>query len=240
LVSYNNKHNEANGENNNDGANDNNSWNCGWEGPTDDPEINALRRRQIKNAITILMVSQGVPMVLMGDEVGRTQQGNNNAYCHDNELNWLDWSLAEKNADLLRFFQHIIAFRHQHVSLRNRYHLSHTDYVNSGYPDISWHGTEPWQPDWSEYSRTLAFMLCGRHARGGTQTDDYIYVAMNMYWDSVWFHLPQLPADLSWHVAVNTGMPSPEDIFPTGQEPRLADQTSMLLGPRSVAVLVGK
>ncbi len=123
LVSYNEKHNWANGENNNDGGNDNDSWNCGWEGPTDDPGINALRRRQIKNAVSMLMVSQGVPMILMGDEVGRTQQGNNNTYCQDNELNWLDWTLLESNADLFRFFKHVIAFRHAHPVLRNRWHL---------------------------------------------------------------------------------------------------------------------
>ena len=105
LVSYNDKHNEANGEGNRDGANDNNSWNCGWEGPTDDPGINALRRRQMKNAVAMLLVSQGVPMILMGDEVARTQMGNNNAYCHDNELVWLDWARLQKNADLFRFFQ---------------------------------------------------------------------------------------------------------------------------------------
>jgi glycogen operon protein len=105
LVSYDWKHNEANGEGNNDGANDNNSWNCGWEGETDDPGINALRERQMKNVLTILMTSIGVPMILMGDEVGRTQKGNNNTYCHDNDLNWLDWTLAEKRAGMLRFFQ---------------------------------------------------------------------------------------------------------------------------------------
>src|SRR5581483_8092694 len=103
LVSYNDKHNEANGENNNDGANDNESWNCGAEGDTDDPGVIELRGRQIRNALAILMVSQGVPMILMGDEVGRTQHGNNNTYCLDNELNWLDWTMVEKSADLLRF-----------------------------------------------------------------------------------------------------------------------------------------
>jgi len=100
LVSYNEKHNAANGENNNDGTNDNNGWNCGWEGSTDDPEINALRRRQMRNAVAMLLVSQGVPMLLMGDEVGGTRRGNNNAYCHDTELNWLDWTLRASNADL--------------------------------------------------------------------------------------------------------------------------------------------
>ena len=126
LVSYNDKHNEANGENNIDGANDNDSWNCGWEGPTDDPGINALRQRQIKNATTMLLVSQGVPMFGMGDEVARTQLGNNNTYNQDNELSWMDWTLVEKNRDLFRFFQQMIAFRKAHPVLRNRWHLSNS------------------------------------------------------------------------------------------------------------------
>src|SRR5262249_42453887 len=114
LVSYNQKHNEANGENNRDGSNDNDSWNCGWEGTTDNPAINRLRRRQIRNAVALLLVSQGVPMLLMGDEVGRTQGGNNNAYCHDNGITWLDWGLRQANADLFRFVKHCLAFRKAH------------------------------------------------------------------------------------------------------------------------------
>jgi glycogen operon protein len=239
LVSYNGKHNWANGENNNDGNNDNDSWNCGWEGETSDPGINELRFRQIKNAVSILMTSQGVPMILMGDEVGRTQCGNNNTYCHDNELNWLDWTLVNSNAALFRFFQHIIAFRRAHPMLRNRYHLSERDYVGSGYPDISWHGTEAWNADWSKSSRALAFMLCGKHARGGTAQDDYIYVAMNTYWDALWFKPPQLPEGKQWHLAVNTSMPSPQDIWPLGSEPVLQDQNAILVANRSVMILIG-
>jgi len=240
LVSYNDKHNWANGEHNNDGANDNNSWNCGWEGETDDPGINELRFRQIKNAVSILMTSQGIPMILMGDEVGRTQCGNNNTYCHDNELSWFDWELVNKNANLLRFFQNIIAFRLAHPVLRNRYHLSERDYVGSGYADITWHGTEAWHADWSAGSHALAFMLCGKHARGGTVHDDYIYVAMNTHWDALWFKPPQLPFGMQWRCAVNTGMPSPQDSWPVGSEPVLQDQRSILLGNRSVAILVGR
>ena len=240
LVSYNEKHNWANGENNNDGANDNESWNCGWEGPTDDPGINALRRRQVKNALTMLMVSQGVPMILMGDEVGRTQQGNNNTYCQDNELNWMDWSLLESNADLFRFAKRIIAFRHAHPVLRNRWHFSNRDYVGSGYADISWHGTKAWSADWSDSSRTIAFMLCGKHARGGAEQDNYIYVAMNTHWEAHWFDLPGLPQGMQWHVAANTGAPSPDDIWEPGHEPLLPDQGGLLVGDRSMVVLVGK
>jgi glycogen operon protein len=238
IVSYNKKHNEANGENNQDGANDNNSWNCGWEGLTSDPAVNELRQRQVKNAIAILMISQGVPMILMGDEIGRTQGGNNNTYCHDNELNWMDWSLLEKNADLFRFVKSSIAFRHAHPVLRNRLHFQNRDYVGSGYADITWHGTQAWNAHWFGY--TLAFMLCGKHAKGGTERDAQIYVVLNMHWTSHTFEMPVMPEGMVWHVAVNTGMPSPEDIWEPGSELPLSDQQHFLVGPRSVVVLVGK
>ena len=240
LVSYNDKHNQANGENNNDGDNSNESWNCGWEGATDDLAIQALRRRQIKNALAMLMVSQGVPMILMGDELGRTKQGNNNTYCHDNELNWLDWQLLDTNADLFRFFQQCIAFRKAHPVLRNRQHFQNQDYVGSGYADITWHGTQAWNADWSKDSRCLAFLLCGKHARQGTREDNYIYVAMNLHWQANWFELPGLPADMNWHVFANTGAASPEDIWQPGSEPKLEDQGGILLGDRSVVILVGR
>ncbi|MCA9960590.1 MAG: glycogen debranching protein GlgX [Anaerolineales bacterium] len=240
LFSYNEKHNTANGEDSRDGANDNYSWNCGWEGPTDDPDINIMRRRLVKNAVAILMVSQGIPMILMGDEVGHTKNGNNNTYCHDNELNWFDWQLRESNADLFRFFQGCIAFRHAHPALRNRQHFRNEDYMNSGYADISWHGVEAWNTDWSYHSRTVAFMLCGVHAQGGQAHDDYIYVAMNMHWESHHFELPKLPPQHHWHVFANTSMPEPEDIYPIGKEARLKEQRHFLVGARSVVILVGK
>jgi glycogen operon protein len=179
-------------------------------------------------------------MILMGDEVGRTQYGNNNAYCHDNELNWLDWSSMDSREGLLRFFRQCVAFRRSHPVLRSRTHLRHTDYVGSGFADMSWHGTEAWKPDWSEQSRALAFMLCGQHAKNGTERDNHIYVALNTYWDALWFHPPQLPSGLNWHLAINTGMASPEDIWEYGHEPLLNDQGSIMLGARSVVVLVGR
>jgi glycogen operon protein len=240
LVSYNYKHNEANGENNNDGGNDNHSWNCGWEGATDDPAINALRQRQMKNALAMLMVSQGVPMILMGDEVGRTQQGNNNTYCHDTELNWLDWTLLKTNAALFRFFKNCIAFRRAHPVLRGKTHLRHQDYVGSGYADITWHGIKAWNADWSGTSRILAFMLCGKHAKGGAVVDNYVYVVMNMYWESLPFELPGLPANLKWHVFANTAACPPEDSWEPGAEPLLENQQGFSVGERSVVILVGK
>ncbi len=240
LVSYDGKHNEANGEHNNDGSNDNDSWNCGWEGPSDDPFVAAMRLRQMKNAMAVLLSSQGVPMMLMGDEIARTQHGNNNTYCHDDEMNWMDWALVQKNAELLRFVQGCIAFRMAHPVMRNRNFLQNRDYMGSGYPDISWHGIRAWQPDWSIDSHVLAFMLCGKHAKSGTAQDDYVYVAMNMHWDAHGFELPGLPDGRQWHVFANSGAAAPQDIWTLGQEPQLDDQHNMLIGSRSVVILVGK
>jgi isoamylase len=240
LFSYNEKHNLANGEFNNDGANDNYSWNCGWEGQTDNPEVNRLRQQLTKNAIALLMVSQGVPMILMGDEIGHTKQGNNNTYCHDNELNWLDWSQLETNSDLFNFVKQCIAFRHAHPVLRSQTHLQHRDYVGSGYADITWHGTKAWHPEWEEYIRTLAFMLCGKHARSGTLLDDYIYVAMNSHWENHQFELPALPAGMYWHLFVDTAADAPSDAVEPGQEKILRAQRYIGVASRSVVILVGR
>jgi glycogen operon protein len=240
LVSYNHKHNEANGEDNQDGTDDNESWNCGVEGPTTNAEINALRQRQMRNAIAILMVSQGIPMILMGDEMGRTQNGNNNAYCHDSELTWLDWHLLKTHAALFRFVKNCIAFRKAHPALRNRQFYRNEDYMGSGYPDISWHGQKAWKPDWSEDTHTLAFLLCGRHAKVGTVQDEYLYVAMNTHWEAHGFELPQLPRGVRWHVFANTWMPAPDDVWEPGTEPVLSEQSWIMVGERSVVILVGR
>ena len=240
LFAYNEKHNAANGEENRDGHNHNSSWNCGQEGSTTNPEILALRRRLMKNAVAILFVSQGVPMILMGDEVARTKKGNNNTYCQDNDLTWFDWTRLKTQADMLRFFANCIAFRKAHPVLRNRFHFQQIDSNNSGYPDISWHGVEAWNPDWSPSSRILAFMLCGEHARAGKQPDDYIYVGMNMHWDAHTFDLPRLPKGWAWHQFANTSLPSPDDICEPGYERPLDEPEQLVLGPRSVVILVGR
>jgi glycogen operon protein len=239
-VSYNHKHNEANGEYNCDGSDDNYSWNCGAEGTTEDPNINALRSRQMRNAIALLMVSQGLPMLLMGDEVGRSQNGNNNTYCHDSELTWFNWELAEKKPHFLRFVKHCIAFRKAHPILRNRRHFWNRDYVGSGYADITWHGTQAWKADWSDTCRTLAFMLCGKHAREGTVEDNYLYVAANAHFHPLWFELPRLPLGMHWHVFANTACLPPEDSWELGTETVIENQTRFLVGDRSVVILVGK
>jgi len=240
LVSYDGKHNDANGEGNRDGDDRNNSWNCGWEGESTDPGTNFLRHKQIKNFISILMTSQGIPMVLSGDEMGNTQYGNNNAYCQDNEISWLDWKNLEKNADLFNYFQKIIKFRRSHRALRYEYHLGHNDWRNLGMPDFSWHGVKAWQP-WATYNNlTQAFMLNGRYADTDGKPDDFIYVAMNMHWEMHGFELPQLPDGLKWHVFANTGMAAPDDICEPGSEILLDNQWEVLVEGRAIMILVGK
>ncbi len=238
LVSYNEKHNDANGEDNRDGSNENYSWNCGVEGPTDDPEICRLRKRQMKNALAMLLISQGVPMLLMGDEVGRTQQGNNNAYCQDNEISWMDWDLTRTNTDMLQFVRHAIAFRHAHPILRSRHHFTNPHYKD--HADLTWHGVQAWNSDWSYTSRILAFMLCDRPETPEHHQDDYIYVAMNMYWEPLSFELPELPRALQWHCFINTAATPPDDSCEPGSEPLLSNQQQMLLEERSMIILVGR
>ncbi len=235
LVSYNTKHNEANGEDNRDGADDNYSWNGGVEGPTDDPTILALRHRQIKNALTMLFLSQGVPMLLMGDEVCRTQQGNNNTYCQDNALNWLDWSLQQENAEIFRFCKHLVAFRKAHPALRHP-EFAAAGRGEAGVLQITWHGTRPWQPDWSGSSRVLAFTARLRTA----DQDDFIYAAFNMYWEPLRFELPATDSGLAWHQFANTGLPAPADVAVPNQEPRLPDPRQLRLAGRSAVVLVAR
>jgi glycogen operon protein len=179
-------------------------------------------------------------MMTMGDEMAHTKRGNNNTYCQDNDLSWLDWRRLEPNGDLFRFVKLAIAFRKVHPVLRGRDHLQNRDLVDSGYPDVSWHGVESWNPDWSDHSRTLGLMLCGRHARGGHTPDDYLFVAMNMHWETHLFELPRLPAGLCWHIFANTSMRAPKDVYPPGEEPLLSDQAQFLVGGRSVVILVGR
>ena len=180
LVAYNDKHNEANGENNQDGANDNNSWNCGVEGPTDDPAINQLRSQQIKNAIAILLVSQGVPMLLMGDEMGRTQTATTTPTATTPALGWFDWTAVERNADLLQFVRNLVAFRRAQPVLRSQWHLTGRDYADGGgYTDVSWHGTNAWDADWSPTAGP-GVPAGGRSRVAGTVHGDDVYVAMNI------------------------------------------------------------
>jgi isoamylase len=204
LVSYNEKHNEANGEDNRDGANDNHSWNCGVEGPTTDPAVEALRLKQIKNLLTILFMSQGTPMLLMGDEIRRTQLGNNNAYCQDNELSWFDWDGIEKHADLLRFVRGLIHFI-QSLKIFQQERILKLGYSRNT-PYIIWHGVKREQPDWNPNSHSLAFTL--HHPEAG----EHLYIMLNAYWEPLTFELPP-PIDIGerWYRIVDTALSAPED-----------------------------
>jgi len=240
LFSYNEKHNLENGEENHDGSQDNDSWNCGVEGETTDPTILALRRRLQKNAIALLFVSQGIPMIYMGDECGRTQRGNNNPYCHDEPWNWMDWTLPKKNAEFLRFVRNMIAFRKANPSLSQNNFLSGKNFIGSGYTDISWHGVEPWRPDWSETSQSLAFLLCGSHAQANGRPGNFIYCAFNSFYEPLTFGLPVLPKGMYWYQFANTGSSYPEDICEIGAEKPCEKQEEIALIERSCVILLGK
>jgi len=240
LFSYNGKHNLANGENNNDGTNDNASWNCGAEGDTQDAAIRALRLRQSKNAMLLLLTSQGVPMIYMGDECGRSQHGNNNAYCHDEDWNWLNWDIDPDGQELFRFTKALIAFRKANPALRQPDFLTGRDQVGSGYPDISWHGILPWRPDWTASSRSLAFMLCGRHGEAVGGPPHFFYTGFNMYYKPLTFALPVLPRGLSWHRFVDTSFATPEDIRDPDDITPMDNQKQYTLKEWSGIVLVGK
>jgi len=216
LVSYDNKHNEENGEDSQDGTDQNFSSNSGIEGPTDNSLVNTLRLRRIKTFATILMVSHGVPMILAGDEFGRTQQGNNNPYCQDNEIGWIDWHLTEKNAGLLRFFRKMIALRKRHPVFRRSHFLTGEDTNLDQHPDVSWHGLEVGKPDWSEDARVLAFVLDGSELPHEKRDDDF-FVILNGDQVKHSFEVPPPPAGNAWFRIIDTGKPSPEDILDEDQ-----------------------
>lgn len=222
LVSYDKKHNLENGEDDRDGCQYNISWNCGKEGVADDPETNALRRRQMKNFLTILMVSQGIPFLSQGDEFARTQKGNNNAYCQDNATTWVDWRLAETNADLLRFTRMMIALRMKHFA------LSREEFVNR----TSWHGTKLGNPDWTGKSRTLAFQMHGWH----DQHD--IFVMFNAHWERQGFALPNRDWERRWRRIVDTSLTSPEDIVEDQDAVPLNPADYYIVNPRTTVILV--
>ena len=232
LVSYDGKHNLANGESNRDGTNDNLSWNCGVEGETDDPAVEQLRERQIRNFAALLLLSRGVPMMLAGDEARNTQRGNNNAYCQDNEISWLNWALMEQHAGLLRFWSKMIEFRKRNAVLRRR-HFFTGAVSERGLVDVAWHGTELGSPGWGDpNARVLALTLAGFDG------DPDLHVMLNMYWESLDFALPSI-SGRRWLKAVDTAQPSPHDIPDPGNEPEVGT-TTLTLQPRSVVVLVNR
>src|SRR5579871_533922 len=228
LVSYNEKHNEANGENNRDGEGHNRSWNCGTEGPTDDPAIEAMRNRQVKNFLTVTMMSLGVPMIVMGDEVRRTQGGNNNFYCHDNEANWFDWSLVEKHADVHRFVKLLLARRLLRDVTHEELRTSLTELIERA--NKAWHGVKLNQPDWGDGSHAIAFSA---ELKGEGLL---FHLILNGYWEPLEFELPPAPDGRPWRRWINTSLLSPQDIVEWQTAPSVPGP-AYRVGPRSVVML---
>lgn len=227
LVSYNQKHNESNGEENRDGANDNRSWNCGAEGPTDDPEIEKLRSRQVKNFLTVTLISLGTPMFVMGDEVRRTQQGNNNAYCQDNDISWFDWTLLEKHADVNRFVSLLCERRAIRTTDNERERISVDNLLRDARKD--WHGVKINQPDWGDSSRSIAFS--GEMPREKMQ----FHFILNAYSEPLEFELPSLRTG-NWRRWIDTALESPNDIVSWAEAPPVS-ATTYLAKEHSVVML---
>ena len=226
LYAYNEKHNEENGWENTDGANDNRSWNCGAEGETDDEEVLKLRRRLVRNACAVLLTSRGTPMFYAGDEFCNTQYGNNNPYCQDNEISWLDWSRKEQFQEIYEFFRFMIAFRKKHDIIRKR-----TQGCSLNFPEVSLHGPQPWNGEYGWDSRVIGVMFAGRSK--DLSKNDIVYLAVNTYWEAQTLYLPQLPEGMRWRTAVDTWL---ETGVP--EETVYAADAQILLQPRSVQILV--
>ena len=228
LVTYNHKHNECNGEDNRDGTNNNLSWNCGVEGPASDPAVESLRNQQIKNFFVVTLFSAGTPMILMGDEVRRTQLGNNNAYCQDNEHSWFDWTLTGKHPDILRFVQQLIRFRLSFASSREDERLSLADFLQ--HAAIRWHGVNLDEPDWGDDSRSLAITV--KSYRG----DRLTHFILNAYWEALEFRLPTPAQGNSWRRVVDTALKPPLDIADAGNGLPI-EKLTYTVQPRSAVIL---
>jgi isoamylase len=229
LVSYDRKHNEANGENDRDGSDDNLSWNCGMEGPTEDPTVEALRNRQVKNFFALELLSAGAPMLLMGDEVRRTQRGNNNAYCQDSDISWFDWSLLERHGDIHRFVKALNRFRHRPDVVAEMTAPSLNQLLRRA--PIEWHGVALKHPDWSDHSHSLAFTLRSLRYRL------LLHGMLNAYWKPLTFELPPVSAEQGWRRWIDTALEAPDDICPWESAP-VVRQPTYEVQPRSVVLLV--
>ncbi len=230
VFSYNEKRNWANGEEDHDGVNENLSWNCGVEGPTDDPAVEALRTRQVKNAFVLLLLSRGVPMFVAGDEFRRTQQGNNNAYCQDNEISWIDWKRRDRHADIVRFVSKMIALRKRLATVQAPRFFTGA-MTDRGMRDIEWHGTRLGAPGWDNpEARVLAFTLAGVDA------DPDLHVMVNMFWEPLEFEVPEAPGR-DWYVAIDTAAPSPSDLPTPGENPLVASRTVSVPGRSIIALM---
>lgn len=228
LVSYDRKHNESNGENNHDGAPYNGSWNCGYEGPTARIAVKKLRHKQIKNAILLNLMSKTTPLIVAGDEFGNSQNGNNNPYCQDSTVTWLNWNNLNKNSDIFDFMKNAIAFRLSHKILTLPQSYKMTDYIQCGYPDLSFHCSDLWRVDTDILSRQFAMLYCGKY----TQDDEFIYIAVNLHWTCHDFAIPKLPKGYKWKIIATT---SGTDV------PMVTDNehAQIIVKERSIVIMLG-
>lgn len=245
VYSYDMKHNEDNGELNRDGNNYNYSWNCGVEGRTRKKKVMQLRKKMMKNAMLTMMLSQGTPMILSGDEMCHTQEGNNNAYCQDNDISWINWTMNATNKEFLSFVKKLIKIRKEHPILHLDSEFRMMDYISCGYPDMSYHGTKAWYPDFSNYSRVLGVLIAGdypvavasksarRYVKDKKVKDEYFYFAYNMHWEPHDFDLPKLPKDMEWNVLLDTSLEGIQD----GVYDKKLDN-ALTVNDRSIVVLI--
>jgi glycogen operon protein len=238
LVSYSRKHNEANGEENRDGTDNNISGNYGAEGPTDNPAVEKVRVRLIKNFFLSLLLSQGTPMVLAGDEFRRTQGGNNNAYCHDDSLTWLNWGLKERNAEIFSFFRKTVAFRKAHPVFRRTDFFHGADHDGDSFPDIAWMDRTGKTPDWQNLNKFLAFFLDGHRTETNGDRDDVdFFILCNPDSKDISAVLPPSRGGQCWYRVIDTSVPYPGDFLSEGEGECLAKRRIYVLPARSMAVL---
>lgn len=242
LVSYDRKHNEANGENNRDGNDYNYSWNCGAEGKTRKKQILSLREQQCKNALLMLFLAQGTPCLLAGDEFGNTANGNNNPYCQDNAVSWLNWKHNAGQSVLQKFVKELIALRKTHPILHMEDSFKMMDYISCGYTDLSYHGEQAWYPEFENYSHHMGILYCGKYARiNKRKEDDFFYVAYNAHWVEHEFALPKLPAGMQWQVVTTSGkQPVKPELIEVAEKSERKQQYCIKTAPRTIVVLTGK
>lgn len=240
-VTYDTKHNEENGENNQDGTDMNHSWNCGVEGPSRKKKVIEMRRKQLRNSWLLTFLSQGTPLVLAGDEFGNTQNGNNNAWCQDNEISWLNWNQIKTNSDIFEFAKAVIHFRKKHPVFHLPQEPKGLDYLSCGMPDVSYHGIKAWFPEFEPFRRQLGILYCGRYAaQGEGKEDDCFFVAYNMHWEPHEFSLPNLPKGQKWCVVFDTDAKEVNGFYPEGEEKPLKKQKFFMVQPRTIVVFMGK
>ena len=241
MVSYDRKHNEANGEENQDGTDYNYTWNCGEEGPSRKKKLVQMRRQQLRNALLMVFLSQGTPLLQAGDEFCHSQGGNNNAYCQDNEISWLNWKLQKTNRELLAFVKYLIAFRKAHPVFHMKEEPKVMDYRAVGKPDISYHGVNAWKPEFENFRRQIGIMYWGPYGKKADGTaDETFFVAYNMHWEPHEFALPHLPRSQQWKIAFDTSDSSGSGYYEAGQERELENQKRYMVPYRSIIVFVGK